>query len=259
MVQTKICHNFLASPGQSDPKIYWEAWKTFPAKPHYYYNRLLVEERFAEAEELDRVVTAKVSFGNLQTIEIKDFLQSLDNPTLKNCRRAALINPAIAKLKELHNGLIKCPYSQVGKYLPEILPILECVDTKTDLNNYYVDAKVHMLMPGQFPCIPGWHRDGVPRDEKNNLLLRQIDPEQKMYLWFSGQPATEFKYQGLLKSQTWYEFTQSDVHRCRQSTIHTWRLFIRLMPSGLVARPRSGDRVLRRHTQVYLDSKNFTW
>lgn len=26
-----------------------------------------------------------------------------------------------------------------------------------------VDTKVHMLMPGQCPAIPGWHTDGVPR------------------------------------------------------------------------------------------------
>lgn len=25
------------------------------------------------------------------------------------------------------------------------------------------DSRVHMLMPGWFPCIPGWHHDDVPR------------------------------------------------------------------------------------------------
>lgn len=27
-----------------------------------------------------------------------------------------------------------------------------------------VDTKIHMLMPGMLPAIPGWHTDGVPRD-----------------------------------------------------------------------------------------------
>lgn len=27
-----------------------------------------------------------------------------------------------------------------------------------------VDTKVHMLMPGQCPAIPGWHTDGAPRE-----------------------------------------------------------------------------------------------
>lgn len=26
-----------------------------------------------------------------------------------------------------------------------------------------IDSRVHMLMPGWFPCIPGWHHDDVPR------------------------------------------------------------------------------------------------
>jgi hypothetical protein len=26
-----------------------------------------------------------------------------------------------------------------------------------------VDSRVHMLMPGMWPCIPGWHHDDVPR------------------------------------------------------------------------------------------------
>lgn len=26
-----------------------------------------------------------------------------------------------------------------------------------------IDSRVHMLMPGWYPCIPGWHHDDVPR------------------------------------------------------------------------------------------------
>lgn len=31
-----------------------------------------------------------------------------------------------------------------------------------------VDTKVHLLMPGWIPAIPGWHTDGVPRGEEMN-------------------------------------------------------------------------------------------
>lgn len=31
-----------------------------------------------------------------------------------------------------------------------------------------VDAKVHMLMPGMIPAIPGWHTDGIPRSENGH-------------------------------------------------------------------------------------------
>lgn len=29
--------------------------------------------------------------------------------------------------------------------------------------DFCVDSRVHMLMPGWWPCIPGWHHDDVPR------------------------------------------------------------------------------------------------
>lgn len=32
-----------------------------------------------------------------------------------------------------------------------------------DRKNIIVDTKVHFLMPGMIPAIPGWHTDGVPR------------------------------------------------------------------------------------------------
>lgn len=28
---------------------------------------------------------------------------------------------------------------------------------------WIIDSRVHMLMPGWYPCIPGWHHDDVPR------------------------------------------------------------------------------------------------
>ncbi len=30
--------------------------------------------------------------------------------------------------------------------------------------NTLIDSRVHMLMPGWFPCIPGYHHDDVPRE-----------------------------------------------------------------------------------------------
>jgi len=42
-----------------------------------------------------------------------------------------------------------------------------------------IDTKVVMLMKDQYPCIPGWHCDGVPREDKHsqpnmNLLNEDI-------------------------------------------------------------------------------------
>lgn len=35
-------------------------------------------------------------------------------------------------------------------------------------NTIVVDSRVHMLMRGWYPCIPGWHHDDVPRSGANN-------------------------------------------------------------------------------------------
>lgn len=40
---------------------------------------------------------------------------------------------------------------------------LGAMDFIDDKKYIVVDTKVHMLMPGQCPAIPGWHTDGAPR------------------------------------------------------------------------------------------------
>ncbi|AMR79434.1 hypothetical protein [Cupriavidus nantongensis] len=32
-----------------------------------------------------------------------------------------------------------------------------------DISNVIIDSRHHMLMPGMYPCIPGWHTDDAPR------------------------------------------------------------------------------------------------
>ena len=33
--------------------------------------------------------------------------------------------------------------------------------------DWIIDTRVHMLMPGWYPCIGGWHLDDIPRDTDN--------------------------------------------------------------------------------------------
>lgn len=46
-------------------------------------------------------------------------------------------------------------------------PIVRDFISKIPLDWYeeplVIDTRVHMLMPGWYPCIPGWHHDDVPR------------------------------------------------------------------------------------------------
>lgn len=160
-------------------------------------------------------------------------------------------------IRQMHNGLIKCPLDEVGDWMPEILPVLKTCPLPHQ--NYVVDSKVHMLMPGQFPCVPNWHGDAIPRDADGQLLIDECDDNQRMFLWLSGPPITEFQDGRIVEPCQWVEFVQRDIHRGVASDAFQWRLFIRLMPMGLAMRPRSGAASLRRHSQVYLDAANFTW
>lgn len=57
-----------------------------------------------------------------------------------------------------------------------------------------VDTRVHMLMPGWMPCIPGWHHDDVIRDTPNGQpnYFSPTRSEHLMTLLNSDVSATEF-------------------------------------------------------------------
>lgn len=47
-----------------------------------------------------------------------------------------------------------------------------------DLTSVVIDTRVHMLMPGWYPCIPGWHHDDVPRSRVDGQP-NYINPEYR--------------------------------------------------------------------------------
>lgn len=163
-----------------------------------------------------------------------------------------------------HNGVMLCDWSKALELMPEIAPIL--TDLKPHLTlpleDYAVDVKVHMLMPSQWPCIPNWHRDFIPRDTNNRQIPSAISGET-MWEWISGPPFTEFMRPDgstyFIEPQKWHAFTQNDVHRGTMSTAFTWRCFIRVIPKKFIHPTTTNINQLRRHTQVYLDSTKFTW
>jgi len=69
---------------------------------------------------------------------------------------------------------------------------------------------------------------------------------------------TEFKEGEQPKPKEWFKFTQKDLHRGTKSDKHCWRGFIRAAHKDILP-PNDSDKVMRRHTQVYLDANNFTW
>ncbi len=54
-----------------------------------------------------------------------------------------------------------------------------------------IDSRVHMLMPGMFPCIPGWHHDDVDRnrpDSQPDYINHRWRSTHCMALWGSVSP-----------------------------------------------------------------------
>jgi len=162
-----------------------------------------------------------------------------------------------------HCGVMLCSFDETIRMMPEVKPILDDLIGKLelDISEYVVDVKVHMLMPDEYPCIPNWHRDFIPRNTKLHKLHKNIS-NQKMYLWISGEPKTEWKKEPkkLSGEYDWVEFTQRDVHRGVKSTKHTWRCFIRVIPKDFIHPTTTNVGQLRRHSQVYIDDPDrFNW
>ena len=163
-------------------------------------------------------------------------------------------------------GVMLCSFEETIKLMPEVEPILqELIDSgmlELPVEDYAVDVKIHMLMPKQYPCIPNWHRDFIPRDENLKRNVRGITGE-KMYMWLSGGPLTEYKDKEgnnyFKPSQVWHSFTQNDVHRGTMADFHTWRCFIRVIPKKFIHPTTINVGKPRIHTQVYLDANKFNW
>lgn len=167
---------------------------------------------------------------------------------------------------ESHPGLYRTPVREVVALMPELIDIMLTLPNDVQQSpNWTVDVKVHMLMPGQWPCIPNWHYDNVARNNENIQQFSDRVEGASMWLWLSGPPLTEFRqsvngeiirYQ--VPAQTWHKFNQWDEHRGTMSEAHQWRCFIRLSPFSIL-KPAPEKMWLRRHSQVYLDAGRFKW
>ena len=61
-------------------------------------------------------------------------------------------------------GLFNASIEDAVKYGGELTrAALGAMNLRNDRRFIVVDTKVHMLIPGMSPAIPGWHTDGVPR------------------------------------------------------------------------------------------------
>lgn len=63
-------------------------------------------------------------------------------------------------------SLWNASYDDAARFGGELTRVaLGQLDLVGDRKHVTVDSKVHMLMYGMYPAIPGWHTDGVPRED----------------------------------------------------------------------------------------------
>lgn len=182
-------------------------------------------------------------------------------------------------------GLFRAPLHLAGALMPSMAELIASAPVEKP-EDYELDIKVHMLMPGQYPCIPNWHTDMVPRDDSGlrfDLVEEGIEP---MLLWISDGPETEFLARSLvmparpgshqeiarflrdhealmtrpLQPNVWTAMGQNTPHRGTQAKRHGWRVFARITHHSIAPqRARIAHSVIRRHAQVYLDAADFGW
>jgi hypothetical protein len=154
---------------------------------------------------------------------------------------------------------------------------------------WLIDSRVHMLKPGWYPAIPGWHLDAIPRSETH----RQPDFTQdtsRLECWFAivgDVPVCETEFLtspvelDLRDGKSWSEFSAEingallygatgsvrvpnrsvvqfgpeDFHRATPADRDGWRFFIRAMRGHNT--PCANQ--IRRQTQVYLRDLEAGW
>src|SRR5574342_1166564 len=136
-----------------------------------------------------------------------------------------------------HCGVHQAPWSAVISQMFDVATLIthSFPDRFTD---FTWDVKVHMLMPGQYPCIPHWHRDFVPR-RYGIQQFHECQPDKPIYMWLSGPPLTQFKH-GYVQAQQWVRFSQLDEHRGIPADNFCWRGFIRATHKDIV-KPKGFD------------------
>lgn len=152
---------------------------------------------------------------------------------------------------------------------------------------WVIDSRVHMLMPGWYPCIPGWHHDDVPRETPTGqpdyehpaylsehvmavvdcgtgsfteyvdeaVLVSPVPEGKVVYREWDAElrrlrPRTRFVENGEILSFRW-----SDFHRGTAAVGTGWRFFIRATRN--TKRPILNE--LRHQVQVYMPELTAGW
>lgn len=165
-------------------------------------------------------------------------------------------------------------------------------DYAKEAADFIVDTRVHMLMPGWFPCIPGWHHDDVPRTAPNgqpnyddieapischimalvngdvaptefavgHIDLPQVTEGNVYAAWHEiieeklSRPWETIRRVSAPSNQLIY-FTANDLHRGTAAVRNGWRWFGRASWNTT----RKPVNEVRRQVQMYIPLEKLGW
>jgi hypothetical protein len=164
------------------------------------------------------------------------------------------------------------------------------------VGNFNFDSRVHMLMPGWFPCIPGWHHDDVPRsrsDGQPNYSTPEYKSKHILALVNGDICPTEFAVGRVSYEDTplfyshpiysvWHEQVEQDIkegslkrvpvpsnklihfncdsfHQGTKAIKNGWRWFGRLSWDAGYEQGRPHRNEVRKQVQVYLEHPMEGW
>ena len=226
-----------------------------------------------------------------------DSPSSLRLQTFLNVGEPTNVHIPVGVLNSLSCGLFRCKLNQASIEMPELAELFNTTPIPLEEHDQWeIDVKIHMLMPRQWPCIPNWHCDNVPRDENGftdyAAAENVVANAPPMYLWMNNTPCTQFLSRDVtipfipknhsevaefimklgknedfhddrpfltsIEPQQWVAMNSLTPHRGQQSDKNQWRIFARLTHSSILP-TRAQTSVIRKHCQVYLDSNEFSW
>lgn len=192
----------------------------------------------------------------------------------------------------LYNCSVEVARKLGGPLTNEFIDRLQKTNWFQSGESIIIDSRVHMLMKGWFPCIPGWHLDdffrgpngqpdleNAPRDMRHCMMLisdnsewtsrtqfldgpvnlSQCIPGENLYACYNRQirklvQSAETGIANILPGKL-LEFGISDFHRGVPSRNSNWRWFIRATKGST----RKPTNELRNQVQVYLSALEEGW
>lgn len=168
--------------------------------------------------------------------------------------------------------------------------LLNLSDEFRDADDLIIDSRVHMLMPGWYPCIPGYHHDDVPREREDgqpNYHNPSYKAKHCMMLINGGIAPTKFAlgkatFSDIPLGEKYYKEWHKDVemlirsrwlkeydaesnkliyfdwqtwHKGVQAVKGGWRFFIR----ATINTGRKPVNEVRKQVQVYLENPMEGW